>query len=260
MRQNVPRSRQDAPPVGRTARRVLQFEWGGEIVTMLPADRASDADPAPAAEGGSGRRRRPDRSSAAGATRPPIAPCWTAIAPLFSGWPRCTERRSGCRRCHAGDLDRRASGHRSIRGEVIAQDLDLPDPGQQGEDGGPARGTHHHLLRPRRRRAAPAVDPERFHEHGPNRGRWSIAPQEWDRPEEHLLSKEARAVVERAIAALPARQRLTITMRDIEDLGSAHTCSALGISEGNQRLLLHRARSKVRAALEAYFSDVTDAP
>jgi RNA polymerase sigma-70 factor (ECF subfamily) len=108
--------------------------------------------------------------------------------------------------------------------------------------------------------AGPAVDPERFHGHGPNRGRWSIAPQEWDRPEEHLLSKEARAVVERAIAALPTRQRLTITMRDIEDLDSAHTCSALGISEGNQRLLLHRARSKVRAALEAYFSDVTDTP
>jgi RNA polymerase sigma-70 factor (ECF subfamily) len=106
----------------------------------------------------------------------------------------------------------------------------------------------------------PAVDPERFHDQGPNRGKWSIAPQEWDRPEERLLSKETRAVVERAIAALPANQRLTITMRDIEDLSAADTCSALGISEGNQRLLLHRARSRVRAALEAYFSDVTDAP
>jgi RNA polymerase sigma-70 factor (ECF subfamily) len=106
----------------------------------------------------------------------------------------------------------------------------------------------------------PAVGPERFHDQGPNRGKWSIAPQAWDRPEERLLSKEARAVVERAIAALPANQRLTITMRDIEDLSSADTCSALGISEGNQRLLLHRARSRVRAALEAYFSDVTDAP
>jgi RNA polymerase sigma-70 factor (ECF subfamily) len=106
----------------------------------------------------------------------------------------------------------------------------------------------------------PAVGPERFHDQGPNRDKWSIAPQAWDRPEERLLSKEARAVVERAIAALPANQRLTITMRDIEDLSSADTCSALGISEGNQRLLLHRARSRVRAALEAYFSDVTDAP
>jgi RNA polymerase sigma-70 factor (ECF subfamily) len=106
----------------------------------------------------------------------------------------------------------------------------------------------------------PAVGPERFHDQGRNRGKWSIAPQEWDRPEERLLSKEARAVVERAIAALPANQRLAITMRDIEDLSSADTRSALGISEGNQRLLLHRARSRVRAALEAYFSDVTDAP
>jgi RNA polymerase sigma-70 factor (ECF subfamily) len=107
---------------------------------------------------------------------------------------------------------------------------------------------------------APAVDPGRFHDQGPDRGQWSIPPQEWDRPEERLLSKETRAVVERAIADLPTNQRLTITMRDIEDLSSAHTCSVLGISEGNQRVLLHRARTHVRAALEAYFSDVTETP
>jgi RNA polymerase sigma-70 factor (ECF subfamily) len=107
---------------------------------------------------------------------------------------------------------------------------------------------------------APAVDPERFHALGPDRGQWSLAPQEWDRPEECLLSRETRAVVERAIADLPTNQRITITMRDIEDLSSAHTCSVLGISEGNQRVLLHRARTHVRAALEAYFSDVTDTP
>ncbi len=107
---------------------------------------------------------------------------------------------------------------------------------------------------------APAVDPERFHALGPDRGQWSLAPQEWDRPEERLLSRETRAVVERAIADLPTNQRITITMRDIEDLSSAHTCSVLGISEGNQRVLLHRARTYVRAALEAYLSDVTDTP
>jgi len=107
---------------------------------------------------------------------------------------------------------------------------------------------------------APAVDPGRFHDQGPNRGQWSIPPQEWDRPEERLLSKETRAVVERAIADLPTNQRLTITMRDIEDLSSAHTCSVLGTSEGNQRVLLHRARTHVRAALDAYFSDVTGTP
>jgi RNA polymerase sigma-70 factor (ECF subfamily) len=107
---------------------------------------------------------------------------------------------------------------------------------------------------------APAVDPERFHDQGPNRGQWSIPPREWDRPEERLLSKETRAVVERAIAGLPTNQRFTITMRDIEDLSSAHTSSVLGISEGNQRVLLHRARTRVRSVLEAYFSDVTETP
>jgi RNA polymerase sigma-70 factor (ECF subfamily) len=106
----------------------------------------------------------------------------------------------------------------------------------------------------------PTVDPERFQAEGPHRGEWSIAPREWDHPEERLLSKEAGAVVERAIAALPPNQRITITLRDIEDLSSAHTCSVLGISEGNQRVLLHRARSRVRAALEDYFSDVTRTP
>jgi RNA polymerase sigma-70 factor (ECF subfamily) len=107
---------------------------------------------------------------------------------------------------------------------------------------------------------APEVDPERFHDRGPDRGRWSIPPREWDRPEERLLAKETRAVVERAIAGLPPNQRLTITMRDIEGLSSQQTCSVLGISEGNQRVLLHRARAHVRAALEAYLSDVTEAP
>ena len=107
---------------------------------------------------------------------------------------------------------------------------------------------------------APAVDPERFHDQGPNRGQWSIPPREWDRPEERLLSKETRAVVERAIAGLPTNQRITITMRDIEDLSSAHTSSVLGISEGNQRVLPHRARTRVRSVLEAYFSDVTETP
>jgi RNA polymerase sigma-70 factor (ECF subfamily) len=107
---------------------------------------------------------------------------------------------------------------------------------------------------------APAVDPGRFHDQGPHRGEWSIPPREWDRPEERLLSQETRAVVERAIAGLPTNQRITITMRDIEDLSSAQICSLLGISEANQRVLLHRARTRVRAALEAYLSDVTKTP
>ena len=93
-----------------------------------------------------------------------------------------------------------------------------------------------------------AVDPERFGD----AGHWSIPPREWERPEERLLAGETREVVERAIAALPVNQRLTITMRDVDGLSSAETCAALGVSEGNQRVLLHRARSRVRAALDEY--------
>jgi RNA polymerase sigma-70 factor (ECF subfamily) len=105
-----------------------------------------------------------------------------------------------------------------------------------------------------------AAGPERFHEEGPDRGQWSIPPREWDLPEQRLLSQETRAVVERAIAGLPTNQRLTITMRDIEELGSAETCAALGVSEANQRVLLHRARTRVRAALAAHLADVTETP
>src|SRR4029077_4024087 len=95
-----------------------------------------------------------------------------------------------------------------------------------------------------------AVDPDRFGD----AGQWSIPPREWERPEERLLAGETRAVVERAIAALPLTQRLTITMRDVEGLSSSETCAALDVSEGNQRVLLHRARSRVRAALEDYLA------
>jgi RNA polymerase sigma-70 factor (ECF subfamily) len=98
----------------------------------------------------------------------------------------------------------------------------------------------------------PAVDPERF---APS-GAWSKPPARWDRdsPEERLLLREARDVMERTIAELPANQRAVVTLRDIEGLGAAEVCNVLGLSETNQRVLLHRARSKVRAALERYVS------
>jgi RNA polymerase sigma-70 factor, ECF subfamily len=72
-------------------------------------------------------------------------------------------------------------------------------------------------------------------------------------PEERLLSRETRACLDKAIAALPANQRTIITLRDIEGWTSGEACSFLCISEENQRVLLHRARSKVRGVLEKYF-------
>ena len=103
----------------------------------------------------------------------------------------------------------------------------------------------------------PAVEPDRFRPPGAKwAGGWLTFPAPWQGlPEERLLSKETRAYIEKAIEALPANQRTIITLRDVEGWSSEETCSLLGISEVNQRVLLHRARSKVRGALEKYFAE-----
>lgn len=104
----------------------------------------------------------------------------------------------------------------------------------------------------------PAVDPARFlppdHERWP--GHWVSFPQSWDDvPERRLLSQETRAQIATAIEALPPHQRTVISLRDVEGWSADEVCSVLSISESNQRVLLHRARSKVRQALERYLSD-----
>jgi RNA polymerase sigma-70 factor (ECF subfamily) len=84
-------------------------------------------------------------------------------------------------------------------------------------------------------------------------GHWMYPPAAWETtPEELALSSETRDVIQEAIDALPVTQRQVITLRDIEGWSSAEICNALGLSETNLRVLLHRARSKVRAALERY--------
>jgi RNA polymerase sigma-70 factor (ECF subfamily) len=101
----------------------------------------------------------------------------------------------------------------------------------------------------------PAVEPERFRTSEPWEGHWSSLPRNWDDlPEERLLAQETRACVQQAIAALPPAQREVITLRDVEQLSAEEACDLLQISEGNQRVLLHRARSKVRRVLEEYLS------
>ena len=98
-----------------------------------------------------------------------------------------------------------------------------------------------------------AVDAARFSDEGAARGHWVSAPASWDDvPEARLLAAETRAHVQRAIAALPVNQRAVITLRDVEQCSSEEVCALLGVTEGNQRVLLHRARSRVRRALEAY--------
>jgi RNA polymerase sigma-70 factor (ECF subfamily) len=88
-------------------------------------------------------------------------------------------------------------------------------------------------------------------------GHWASPPPTWElAPEEAFFSKEVRGQIDLAIAALPPNQRAVITLRDVEGWEAADVCNALGLSQTNQRVLLHRARSRVRQALEDHFSPV----
>jgi RNA polymerase sigma-70 factor, ECF subfamily len=106
----------------------------------------------------------------------------------------------------------------------------------------------------------PTVDPDRFlsadHELFP--GHWAVMPARWPTPEEGLLAGETRDVIAAAIAELPVAQRTVIALRDVEGWSSEEVCDALEISAGNQRILLHRARSRVRNAIEAYYGAVEE--
>jgi RNA polymerase sigma-70 factor (ECF subfamily) len=97
-----------------------------------------------------------------------------------------------------------------------------------------------------------AVDADRFldPEHPRWPGHWALKPEPW--PEEALVAGETRERLAEAIEALPATQRAVISLRDVEGWTSEEVRNALDLSETNQRVLLHRARSKVRAALESY--------
>jgi RNA polymerase sigma-70 factor, ECF subfamily len=95
-----------------------------------------------------------------------------------------------------------------------------------------------------------AVDPARFHANG----HWAAPPRRWEEstPEKLLMTQQAIEQLESAIATLPANQQAVVTLRDIEGLDAHEVCNVLGISETHQRVLLHRGRSRLRAALEAY--------
>ncbi|HKE80872.1 MAG TPA: sigma-70 family RNA polymerase sigma factor [Solirubrobacteraceae bacterium] len=104
----------------------------------------------------------------------------------------------------------------------------------------------------------PAVDPDRFlpADHARWPGHWAAGPAPWSAlPHERLLAREVRARVRAAIETLPERQQAVVVLRDVEGWPPEEVCETLDLSEGNQRVLLHRARSKVRAELERYFAD-----
>jgi RNA polymerase sigma-70 factor, ECF subfamily len=106
---------------------------------------------------------------------------------------------------------------------------------------------------------APAVDPDRFDTpEASSRGAWSTLPDDWTGiPEDRLLGRETLAVIGRAIDGLPPMQAEVIRLRDALGWTSDEVRNALDLTETNQRVLLHRARAKVRSALEAYLSSET---
>jgi RNA polymerase sigma-70 factor (ECF subfamily) len=100
--------------------------------------------------------------------------------------------------------------------------------------------------------AEPVVDPDRFEATGRWAGFWSSPPSSQSIPEERVLAREAGGLLIAAIEELPPNQQIVISLRDVQGLDSTEVCEMLEISEGNQRVLLHRARGRVRAALEQY--------
>jgi RNA polymerase sigma-70 factor, ECF subfamily len=113
-------------------------------------------------------------------------------------------------------------------------------------------------LEPEGELEGPSVDPDRFlppdHDRWP--GHWALGPTPWPTPEEELLAGETREVILGEIEALPATQRAVITLRDIEGWPPHEVGDLLEVSEVNQRVLLHRARTQVRLAIERYFGAV----
>jgi len=103
-----------------------------------------------------------------------------------------------------------------------------------------------------------AVDPARFRPADDRYpGHWLLKPSADEMPEERLLAGELETIVRSALGTLPPAQAEVVRLRDVEGLPSEHVCQLLDLTEGNQRVLLHRGRSKIRAALETYVSATT---
>jgi RNA polymerase sigma-70 factor (ECF subfamily) len=110
--------------------------------------------------------------------------------------------------------------------------------------------------------SAPSVDPARFlpatHPRWPHH--WAVEPSAWRTPEDELLAGETRKVILEAIDALPPVQREVIVLRDMEGMASTEVCNILALTDTHQRVLLHRARSRVRNALERYYHTNAQSP
>jgi RNA polymerase sigma-70 factor, ECF subfamily len=102
----------------------------------------------------------------------------------------------------------------------------------------------------------PTVSPDRFRAPGEEwAGHWRDLPAAWPTPEDGVLTGETRDRLAAALARLPDRQRAVVTLRDVDGYGSDEVCALLDISAANQRVLLHRGRAALRAAVEDYLSE-----
>jgi RNA polymerase sigma-70 factor, ECF subfamily len=101
----------------------------------------------------------------------------------------------------------------------------------------------------------PSIDQARFlpatHPRWPHH--WAVEPAPWTSPEQDLLAGEVRTLLLDAIDKLPAQQREVLMLRDVEGVSASEACNVLGITDTHQRVLLHRARTRVRCALERHF-------
>lgn len=96
------------------------------------------------------------------------------------------------------------------------------------------------------------IDPSRFHQSGEWAGHWAFPPQPWDdqTPEKLLASRQAVEAMQRAIEALPTTLREVLILRDVEGVDAKEVCELLSITETNLYVRLHRARERVRVAVE----------
>jgi RNA polymerase sigma-70 factor (ECF subfamily) len=102
----------------------------------------------------------------------------------------------------------------------------------------------------------PSVPPERFQgQDAAWPGHWATPPRPWEDPERRLQALEARERLRVAIRALPEVQQAVLTLRDVEGLDADEVCGLLDLTDGNQRVILHRARARVRTELERYFEE-----
>jgi len=106
----------------------------------------------------------------------------------------------------------------------------------------------------------PTVSPERFlpSDHPSFPGHWSTPPHAWSGvAEQAVLRRETMDVLRRGLEKLPRLQRTVVTLRDVDGWPADEVCAALELSEANQRVLLHRGRSRLRSILETYFAEDT---